>query len=68
MINNKAEENMGQDVFGNILTTALFGKKIAKKQRDICTGKVKTTTEVEVRSSPTGPITKLQKKIKKKAL
>lgn len=101
---------MARDVFGNIIKTDLFGKKISKKQikrevleenrrkgkaaeneyrmnaylrgveterapngqdyierkRDIWTGKVKRTTKVEVKSSSTAPLSRLQKKTKKK--
>lgn len=63
---------MAQDVFGNIIKTALFGK-ISKKliKREVLEENfrkgeaVKRTTKVEVKSSSTAPLSRLQKKTKK---
>ena len=101
---------MARDIFGNIIRTDIFGRKIPKekikrdvlqenrrrgkaaedsfrmgaflrgeevervphgrdfivRKRNWLTGKVERTTHVEIKSSKTAPLSKLQKKTKKK--
>jgi hypothetical protein len=42
------------------------GHDFVERERDLWTGKVKRTKKVEVKSSSTAPLSKLQKKTKKK--
>ena len=42
------------------------GHDFIERRRDLLTGRVTRTTKVEVKSSPAAPLSKLQKKTKKK--
>lgn len=63
-----AEESfrMGAALRGEEVERVPHGRDYIVRKRNIFTGKIQRTTHVEVKSSPTAPLSKLQKRTKRK--
>ena len=67
--NGKAAENsyqMNASLRGVEVERSPHGRDFIERRRDMFTGKVTRTTHVEVKSSSTAPLSKLQQQTKKK--